>query len=259
MSDSPTNAVVPTFRKRGTANRGAIRKRKREQEEEEAKKDVTDGEDADDSVADDDDDEFGGEELSLKERMEITRIRQQRRTRSKGVTTEQLKGFEGTGENSDDEEDEFAQSIGKSFAHETKEVAENKHMLEYIEKNMNKDKTAEAAKEKKRSEEDELFITPEHLKAEGMDEDEEKGDQSALISEVDLSIDYKLKNIEATEKARRDMSNRRGRGGRGRGRGRGGNSTGNPNIPTNMSTNFRFRGPGTGGNARGGSDRGEEV
>lgn len=133
------------------------------------------------------------------------------------------------------EDKEKSINLGANFAAETNRRDEDTHMLKYIEDEMAKrkgvqlDKTVES---KPKSKEDLLYQVPEHInvKSKIMASEEMLSNQMLSgIPEVDLGIDAKIRNIEATEEAKQRMideqRNKKSRG---------------PTemVPTNMAVNF---------------------
>ncbi|KAL1918910.1 uncharacterized protein VTP21DRAFT_2291 [Calcarisporiella thermophila] len=104
-----------------------------------------------------------------------------------------------------------------SFTHQTNTIDVNKHMMEYIEQELRKRRgdqissTAENGGDKNKPIDpmDLLYHTPEHLKVKSTAIREGNAAISSgmlmAVPEVDLGIDVRLKNIEATERAKRQL------------------------------------------------------
>nr|XP_054770191.1 splicing factor C9orf78 homolog [Lytechinus pictus] len=121
---------------------------------------------------------------------------------------------------SDEAYDRDVANMGSTFAVETNQRDEDAEMMKYIEIEMNKKKGLDLDKEsdpttegpKHKTPEDKLYELPDHLKVEAQKSSEEMLSNQMLsgIPEVDLGIDAKIKNIEATEEAKqRHLEERR--------------------------------------------------
>lgn len=133
------------------------------------------------------------------------------------------------------EDKEKSINLGANFAAETNRRDEDTHMLKYIEDEMAKRKGVQLDKtvqSKPKSKEDLLYQVPENInvKSKIMASEEMLSNQMLSgIPEVDLGIDAKIRNIEATEEAKQKMMeeqrNKKSRG---------------PTamVPTNMAANF---------------------
>jgi len=105
------------------------------------------------------------------------------------------------------------EQIGTSFASETNRCDIDLPMLSYIEEGMAKRKGLTAIDEengdsKKRSAEDSLYELPEHIKALTTRKKTEDMISSSMLSgipEVDLGIEVRIRNIEATEDAKQKL------------------------------------------------------
>ncbi|XP_031630296.1 telomere length and silencing protein 1 homolog [Contarinia nasturtii] len=140
-------------------------------------------------------------------------------------------------------DDAYDVGIGTQFSAETNKRDEDEEMMKYIEEQLNKRKNSkipngaggdndnENFDEKYLSpEEAALLSLPEHLRVSSTHRSEEMLSNQMLngIPEVDLGIDIKIKNIEATEAAKekliRDQKNKK--------------STPSQFVPSNMAVNF---------------------
>jgi len=93
--------------------------------------------------------------------------------------------------------------LDSQFTSQTEEIVEDLNMNRYVDEKL-KERRGEKKMEKKISEEDLLYVTPEHLKVKRRDTSAAGGAVSGIV-EVDLPVQYKLKNIEETEKATRRL------------------------------------------------------
>ncbi|CAA7405757.1 unnamed protein product [Spirodela intermedia] len=138
-----------------------------------------------------------------------------------GVVDEQKGGLKkmgaGTGRavavGGDGEDDLVLQD---TFAQETAVTVEDPNMVQYVEqelakrrgKNVSGDGGDQAESELKRLE-DELYAVPEHLKVKRRNPEESSTQWTTGIAEVQLPIEYKLRNIEETEAAKKLLQERR--------------------------------------------------
>ncbi|KAG7595555.1 Telomere length and silencing protein 1 [Arabidopsis suecica] len=101
-----------------------------------------------------------------------------------------------------------------TFAQETAVLIEDPNMVKYIEQELAKkrgrniDDAEEVENELKRVE-DELYKIPDHLKVKKRSSEESSTQWTTGIAEVQLPIEYKLKNIEETEAAKKLLQERR--------------------------------------------------
>ncbi|KAL3380581.1 hypothetical protein AABB24_000965 [Solanum stoloniferum] len=114
---------------------------------------------------------------------------------------------EGDGEN-----DELV--LQDTFAQETAVMEEDPNMLRYVEQELakkrgkNVDVADQVENEVKRAE-DELYKIPEHLKVKRRNSEESSTQWTTGIAEIQLPIEYKLKNIEETEAAKKLLQEKR--------------------------------------------------
>ncbi|XP_065850748.1 protein COP1 SUPPRESSOR 2 [Euphorbia lathyris] len=101
-----------------------------------------------------------------------------------------------------------------TFAQETAVMVEDPNMLQYVEQELAKKRGkniggADQAENELKSAEDELYIIPEHLKVKRRNSEESSTQWTTGIAEVQLPIEYKLKNIEETEAAKKLLQEKR--------------------------------------------------
>ncbi|KAL4561293.1 hypothetical protein LXL04_033457 [Taraxacum kok-saghyz] len=116
-----------------------------------------------------------------------------------------------------DEKDDLV--LQDTFAQETAVMDEDPHMLKYVEqelakkKGKNIDEADQVENDIKRAE-DELYKIPEHLKVKRRNSEESSTQWTTGIAEIQLPIEFKLKNIEETEAAKKLLQEKRlmGRG-----------------------------------------------
>ncbi|XP_054816004.1 protein COP1 SUPPRESSOR 2 isoform X2 [Prosopis cineraria] len=101
-----------------------------------------------------------------------------------------------------------------TFAQETAVMVEDPNMVNYVEQELAKkrgrkiDKPDQVESELKRAE-DELYKIPEHLKVKRRNSEESSTQWTTGIAEVQLPIEYKLRNIEETEAAKKLIQEKR--------------------------------------------------
>ncbi|KAK9676971.1 hypothetical protein RND81_11G113100 [Saponaria officinalis] len=101
-----------------------------------------------------------------------------------------------------------------TFAQETAVMVEDPNMLKFIEQELakkrgkNNDTTDDTAN-KMIDAEDELYKIPEHLKVTKKNSEESSTQWTTGIAEIQLPIEYKLKNIEETEAAKKLLQEKR--------------------------------------------------
>jgi len=126
-------------------------------------------------------------------------------------------------------------SIGTAFSTETNRRDEDAEMMKYIDGQLARRKGVQESEEKPQAKrpncaEDALYEVPEHLRISSSKRSEEMLSNQMLsgIPEVDLGIDVKIKNIEATEDAKQRLLRERMKRKDG------------PSqfVPTNMAVNF---------------------
>lgn len=135
-----------------------------------------------------------------------------------------------------DEEEEDGSAVGTQFSRETQVRDEDEEMRKFIEKEMEKRrgnaKDGDGDKTVYVSPEDQALLSlPEHLRGSNSRKNEEMLSSQMLsgIPEVDLGIEEKIRNIEATEMAKKKTAEERNR------------QKAKPSqfVPTNLAVNFR--------------------
>ncbi|KAL6219680.1 hypothetical protein ACLB2K_006701 [Fragaria x ananassa] len=119
----------------------------------------------------------------------------------------------GDGEGGDGENDDWA--LTQTFAEEADVPTEDPNMLSFIDGEMakKKGKKVEVPPEEVENElqraEDELYKIPDHLKVKKRNSEESSTQWTTGIAEVQLPIEYKLRNIEETEAAKKFLHEKR--------------------------------------------------
>ncbi|PIA60569.1 hypothetical protein AQUCO_00300217v1 [Aquilegia coerulea] len=101
-----------------------------------------------------------------------------------------------------------------TFAQETAVMIEDPNMLKYVEQELAKkrgkniDEAEQIENDLKRAE-DELYVIPDHLKVKKRNSEESSTQWTTGIAEIQLPIEFKLKNIEETEAAKKLLQEKR--------------------------------------------------
>jgi hypothetical protein len=98
-----------------------------------------------------------------------------------------------------------------TFAQETAVTIEDPNMLRYVETELAKKrgKMIDAGKGEEADHVDELYTVPDHLKVKKKNSEESSTQWTTGIAEVQLPIEYKLRNIEETEAAKKMLQEKR--------------------------------------------------
>ncbi|KAL2556543.1 Hepatocellular carcinoma-associated antigen 59 [Forsythia ovata] len=135
----------------------------------------------------------------------------------------------------DGEKDDLV--LQDTFAQETAVMVEDPNMLRYVEQELAKkrgrniDATNQVENDVKRAE-NELYQIPEHLKVKRRSSEESSTQWTTGIAEIQLPIEYKLKNIEETEAAKKLLQEKRLMGG----------TKADSSIPSSYSADYFQRG-----------------
>ncbi|KAL3849413.1 hypothetical protein ACJIZ3_011295 [Penstemon smallii] len=135
----------------------------------------------------------------------------------------------------DAEKDELV--LQDTFAQETAVMVEDPNMLRYVEQELAKkrgkniDEENQVENEVKRAE-DELYKIPDHLKVKRRSSEESSTQWTTGIAEIQLPIEYKLRNIEETEAAKKLLQEKR----------LAGRAKTDSGIPSSFSADFSQRG-----------------
>ncbi|CAH2039153.1 unnamed protein product [Thlaspi arvense] len=162
--------------------------------------------------------EISDEEEKRRLALEEVKFLQKQRERKLGISalstaqnsTGKLKAVEKT--EVEGEKEELV--LQDTFAQETAVLIEDPNMVKYIEQELAKkrgrslDDAEEVENELKRVE-DELYMIPDHLKVKKRSSEESSTQWTTGIAEVQLPIEYKLKNIEETEAAKKLLQEKR--------------------------------------------------
>ncbi|KAI4983280.1 hypothetical protein ZWY2020_023772 [Hordeum vulgare] len=141
------------------------------------------------------------------------------------------RGRGGSGAGAAGEEDLVLQD---TFAQETAVTIEDPNMLRYVENELLKKrgKAIEVNDKDDKDQVDELYVVPDHLKVRKKNMEESSTQWTTGIAEVQLPIEYKLRNIEETEAAKKMLQERR----------LAGKTKSDANIPSSYSADFFHRG-----------------
>lgn len=121
-----------------------------------------------------------------------------------------------------------------TFAQETAVTIEDPNMLRYVENELLKKrgKTIEVNDKDEKDDVDELYVVPDHLKVKKKNMEESSTQWTTGIAEVQLPIEYKLRNIEETEAAKKLLQEKR----------LAGKTKSDANIPSSYSADYFHRG-----------------
>ncbi|KAG9460033.1 hypothetical protein H6P81_004541 [Aristolochia fimbriata] len=166
----------------------------------------------------DSDDESGDEE-ERKLALEEVKFLQKQRNRKPGLPalppgqTATAAVRRGADKNEGDGEKEEL-VLQDTFAQETAVTIEDPNMLKYVEQELAKKrgKNIDANnpdESDSKCAEDELYVIPEHLKVKRRNPEESSTQWTTGIAEVQLPIEYKLRNIEETEAAKKLLQDKR--------------------------------------------------
>lgn len=174
-------------------------------------------------TAPDSDSEQPEDDEEIRSTLEEVKFLQKQRGRRPGVVASQLALPGGSvnpkvAEKGEGEGEKEELVLQDTFAQETAVTVEDPNMLKYIEQEMAKKRGRELGivAEEVKAPEDDLYITPEHLKVRRRNAEESSTQWTTGIAEVQLPIEYKLKNIEETEAAKKQLQDKRPFVGRGR-------------------------------------------
>lgn len=118
----------------------------------------------------------------------------------------------GVGPGAADGEGDEELVLQDTFAQETAVTLEDPHMVRYVDQEMAKRKgkrVDEGGKGEEKDQVDELYVVPEHLKVKKRNSEESSTQWTTGIAEVQLPIEYKLRNIEETEAAKKLLQEKR--------------------------------------------------
>ncbi|KAG6466222.1 hypothetical protein ZIOFF_076007 [Zingiber officinale] len=98
-----------------------------------------------------------------------------------------------------------------TFAQETAVTIEDPNMLKYVERELAKrhGKRIDSGEKEEKDPMDELYVVPEHLKVKKRNSEESSTQWTTGIAEIQLPIEYKLRNIEETEAAKKLLQEKR--------------------------------------------------
>ncbi|MCO5570690.1 hypothetical protein L7F22_024417 [Adiantum nelumboides] len=170
--------------------------------------------------------------------LEEVRFLQRQRERRSGIAGVQVippVGLVKPQEKADGEGKKEELVLQDTFAQETAVTVEDPNMLTYVEQELAKKRGRDLGIKPEDSKplEDDLYVIPEHLKVRRRNSEESSTQWTTGIAEVQLPIEFKLKNIEETEAAKKQLQDKRPFVGRGRIQ---------SNIPASYSADFSQRG-----------------
>ncbi|KAJ4755226.1 hypothetical protein LUZ62_089631 [Rhynchospora pubera] len=138
------------------------------------------------------------------------------------------RGGEGGGEEKEE------QVLQDTFAQETAVTIEDPNMMRYVEQELAKrrGKKVDATEKEENDQVDELYVVPDHLKVKKRNSEESSTQWTTGIAEVQLPIEFKLKNIEETEAAKKHLQEKR----------LAGKTKSDLSIPSSYSADYLHRG-----------------
>eukprot|EP00249_Psilotum_nudum_P014434 c24822_g1_i1 orf=54-1064(+) len=154
--------------------------------------------------------------------VEEIKFLQKQRERKSGIVAAQIGQLVGglikIHDKADGEGEKEELVLQDTFAQETAVTIEDPNMLKYIEQELAKKRGKEVGGkfDEAQPAEDDLYVIPEHLKVRRRNSEESSTQWTTGIAEVQLPIEYKLKNIEETEAAKKQLQDKRPFVGRGR-------------------------------------------
>uniref|UniRef100_A0A0D9VUH5 Uncharacterized protein n=1 Tax=Leersia perrieri TaxID=77586 RepID=A0A0D9VUH5_9ORYZ len=121
-----------------------------------------------------------------------------------------------------------------TFAQETAVTIEDPNMLRYVENELLKKrgKKVDVKDKEEKDQVDELYTVPDHLKVRKKNSEESSTQWTTGIAEVQLPIEYKLRNIEETEAAKKMLQEKR----------LSGKTKSDANIPSSYNADYFHRG-----------------
>lgn len=170
--------------------------------------------------------------------LEEVRFLQRQRERRSGIAGAQIippVGLAKPQDKGDGEGKKEELVLQDTFAQETAVTVEDPNMLTYVEQELAKKRGRDLGVKAEDSKplEDDLYLIPEHLKVRRRNSEESSTQWTTGIAEVQLPIEFKLKNIEETEAAKKHLQDKRPFVGRGRIQ---------SSIPASYSADFSQRG-----------------
>ncbi|ONK63005.1 uncharacterized protein A4U43_C07F10400 [Asparagus officinalis] len=119
--------------------------------------------------------------------------------------------LQGSGEKGDGDGEKEDLVLQDTFAQETAVTVEDPNMLKYVEQELAKrrGKSVDSGDKEEKDQVDELYVVPEHLKVKKRNSEESSTQWTTGIAEIQLPIEYKLRNIEETEAAKKLLQEKR--------------------------------------------------
>eukprot|EP01018_Ginkgo_biloba_P022583 Gb_33078 [translate_table: standard] len=187
------------------------------------------------TLLDEDDEEDHDQHRRLA--LEEIKFLQKQRERKTGIVASELSQpvVSKAPDKADGEGEKEELVLQDTFAQETAVTVEDPNMLKYVEQELAKKRGKEIGKqgEELKPPEDDLYVVPDHLKVRRRNSEESSTQWTTGIAEVQLPIEYKLRNIEETEAAKKQLQDKRPFVGRGRPQ---------SSIPSSYSADYFQRG-----------------
>ncbi|CAH8388377.1 unnamed protein product [Eruca vesicaria subsp. sativa] len=175
--------------------------------------------------------------LALEEVKFLQKLRERKLGISALSTAQNSMGKAKTAEKAEAEGEKEELVLQDTFAQETAVLIEDPNMVKYVEQELAKKRgksleDAEEVENELKRVEDKLYKIPDHLKVKKRSSEESSTQWTTGIAEVQLPIEYKLKNIEETEAAKKLLQEKRLMG----------RSKSEFNIPSSYSADYFQRG-----------------
>ncbi|KNA24256.1 hypothetical protein SOVF_017410 [Spinacia oleracea] len=165
---------------------------------------------AEDNVSDDEEER----RLALEEVKLLQKQRERRSGIAANTTPQSSNVVTKLGEKVETDGDKEELVLQDTFAQETAVMIEDPNMVKYIEQELAKKRgkninATEQSENELTLAEEELYKIPDHLKVKKRNSEESSTQWTTGIAEIQLPIEYKLKNIEETEAAKKFLHEKR--------------------------------------------------
>ncbi|PKA56624.1 Transcription factor GTE1 [Apostasia shenzhenica] len=157
-----------------------------------------------------------GDEEERRLKLEEVKFLQKLRERKPGISALPIVqsgagGFHRSGDKADGDGEKEDLVLQDTFAQETAVTIEDPNMLKYVEQELAKRRghKIDSVEKEDKDPMDELCAVPEHLKVRKRNSEESSTQWTTGIAEVQLPIEYKLRNMEETEAAKKLLQEKR--------------------------------------------------
>uniref|UniRef100_A0A0A9DGL6 Hepatocellular carcinoma-associated antigen 59 family protein n=1 Tax=Arundo donax TaxID=35708 RepID=A0A0A9DGL6_ARUDO len=190
--------------------------------------------DADDRSDDEDTRRVALEEIKYMQKLRERKLGIPADPASASTNGSSARGRVGSGAAAGGEAEKEDLVLQDTFAQETAVTIEDPNMLRYVETELAKKrgKMVDVGDKEEKDHVDELYTVPDHLKVKKKNMEESSTQWTTGIAEVQLPIEYKLRNIEETEAAKKMLQEKRLVG----------KPKSDSNIPSSYSADYFHRG-----------------